>query len=214
MYCKKGIHLFSFVIIFSITNPTFSQSEGSTKKFKYGINSSLLFNSDLYFNDGLLFSSCFTIDKGRHSIETGPLWWKDKLDDSSPFRGVIVTYKYDPFVINKNLQFYVLLDLLYTFERNRYTEQINFYPDIPKNEEYTAEIDLFWNKLATQIGYGISYKVYKGFYLFQSFSLGIEFFNYQNSTQIQENSSLSYTYSNNESGTSHILKIGLGYKLK
>ena len=189
--------------------------ESNDTKIVLGVNVSYFTTPELYFNNGIAFTTAISVRKIQHSLLLGPVWWIDKNEDVNVFRGLMLTYKYFPHKSRKRLNFYFIYDIAYLYERKEWDTQLHFYPQIPINQVYNVTITTKWQSLINQVGYGFNLNIYKGFYITQSFGLGIEFYNYSSNTEVKEDANLSYkNLSGNifsENGASSFLKIGIAY---
>jgi len=190
--------LIAIFILAFLSFPGYSQSDTTNKqkanRLTFGTNISYFTDPDLYFNDGFAFTTSLAINKQKHSISIGPVWWFDKNQDVSIFRGGMASYQY---FLNKNqkrINFYFIYDLAYTYEKNQWDTLMHFYPVLPINQTYDVTVTTKWQSVINQFGYGFNLNIYKGFYLNQSFSLGIEFYNYKSNQDVKDDTSLSSEY--------------------
>ena len=155
--------------------------------------------------------SSITFKRKKHYVHLGPLWWLDKIKNVNVFRGFNISYEFFPFKKNKLINFYFLYDFIFLYENNSWNTTMRFYPQKPITDEYEVDIQTKWRSFKNQLGYGFNLSIYKGLYLNQSFSIGLELYDYQSTSTVPEAMELSSSYSNSGSGTSNYLKIGLGY---
>jgi hypothetical protein len=188
-----------------------AQEDSIHSKGSLGLGISYLANTELYFNDGHLLSTVAIYRKQKSYFHIGPLWWIDKNERDQAFRGVNFSYGYFPMNDHRVLNFYFTYDLYYQYEKHTWHTQLQFYPERPLNDYYSATIETKWFSFRNQLGYGINIILFKGLYLSQSFSIGIEFYKYRHQTTILRDQSLSSRNSNSGNGTSSYLKFGLGY---
>ena len=208
------------IFILAFSNFTgYSHSDTTSKeganRLTFGTNISYFTALELYFNDGFAFATSFVIIKQKHSLFIGPVWWFDKNQDVSMFRGGMVSYQYFPRKDRGRINFFFIYDLVYTSEKNQWDTLMHFYPMLPINQVYDVTVTTKWQSMINQVGYGFNLNIYKGFYLNQSFSLGIEFYNYKSKADVKDDPGLSSEYSTGSifsgSNANSVLKIGFGY---
>lgn len=184
----------------------------------FGFNAAHLVEPDFFYKDGVVFTTSLTLSLKQHFISAGPIWWFDKNRDVSIFRGGIISYHYYPCPSKKNINFHFLYDLTYTYEKQQWDTLMDFYPELSKSQTYNATVNIRWQSLANQVGYGFTLNIYNGFYLNQSFSFGIEFYNYRSKTEVHDAPVLSGEYTTgsifSRSNASSFLKIGIGYQFE
>lgn len=183
-------------------------------KLKFGVQVSYINDGELYFNDGAEFASSVTFRYKKHLAQIGPIWWFDKNKDVDVFRGLIISYQFFPKELSKTLNFYFLYDLSYTFENGEMQSKAHFYPTHPINEIYNINTSTSWQTLSNHVGYGFRVNVFKGLYIDQNFSLGIEIHRYTSENEVVEDPSLSYNFKSSGHGTNMFLKLGIGYNFK
>jgi len=194
----------------SQTDSSLSNTKNGNKP-TLGLNISYFTEPDLYFNDGFAFPTLVSLNNEKYSLLLGPVWWIDKNENVSLFRGGMISYRYFAHKPNKYLNFFFIYDLVYLYEKTEIATQMHFYPQLPVNQIYNATNTIRWHSLINQVGYGFKVNIYDGFYINQSFSLGIEFYGYRSETDVVEDPSLSSEYSSGGNGTSSFLTIGFGY---
>ncbi len=181
------------------------------KKAVWGCQANYFNNFDLNFKAGIGFSTSVLLKKQNHTFAIGPMWWIDKNYEVNTFRGGIFSYQYFPNKHNKRIHFYFIYDLAYTFEKSGWDRNMRYGPNTYYNVSYKTS----WHSLKNQLGYGFNVNIYKGLYLTQGMSIGVEYYNTNSETKVKENPSLSSTYSSGNifsgSGTSSFLKLGIGY---
>ena len=195
------------------TETTISSTENKSKP-SFGLNLSYFTPPDLYFNNGFAFPTQLSLNTPKYTLLLGPVWWIDKNSDVSVFRGGMISGRYFSHKLGKRLNFYFLYDLVYLYENTEWATQMHFYPQLPVNQTYDATLTTKWRSVSNQFGYGFRINIYEGFYINQSFSIGIEFYSYQSETDIIEDPSLSSEHASGGNGTSSFLKIGFGYDFK
>ena len=208
------------LIFFSIVQFAFPQTDSiSTKKnapikLTYGFAFCYLPSTDLNQVTGNTYSTSGVINISQHCILIGPLWWTDQFKQSNIFRGGILSYQYYPHDKNSKINFYFIYDMLYNFENDEWTKNMQF----DANNYYDVKFNGFWQSMKTMIGYGFNVKVYKGFYISNSISIGVEFYNYSSKTIVSGAPNLSSTYSSGnifqDSRSCGMIKLGIGYHLK
>ena len=207
---KKIIYLFLSSTLFS-----YAQTEKNTdnKKITVGINSSFFSNFELDFNPGYEFSTQLTLQKNKSKFSIGPVWLLCKVYDINNFRGGIFSYQYFP-VQNKKFNFYLIYDLSFTAERNAWQR----YMEYDNGKFDWIKFNSRMNYLKNQFGYGFTMKIYNGFYLNQSMSLGLEYYNYYTNSETSNNPKLSAVYKSgnifSNSGTCSFLRLGIGYNFE
>ncbi|MFA4851085.1 MAG: hypothetical protein WC868_05510 [Bacteroidales bacterium] len=209
------MYIFLFTNLFG-----FSQSDSSStlknedKKVIFCADISYYTNFDLNFKDGFSFTTAAVIKNDKHSISVAPVWWIDKNRKANFFKGGMLSYKFSPSNRNKQINFYFIYDLVYTFEKNKWDKNMEYSP----KQFYNVSFISRWHSLKNQVGYGFELNIYKGFYVNQSMSVGIEFYNYKSKTDVKDNASLSSEYSSGNifSNVSPcgFLKIGIGYNFE
>lgn len=187
------------------------KSSEKNKQLTFGANLSHFTNFNLNYTDGFSFVTSGVVNKGKCSISLGPIWWIDRNNYVNFFRGGMLSFQYYPDKTKRRINFYFINDFSYSFEKyhwNRNMKTINY------TQYYNVEFKSFSQSLQEQIGYGINVKIYKGFYVNQSMTIGFEFYNYQSTTTVIEDPSLSSEYSTGNifsaSETKGYLKIGIG----
>jgi hypothetical protein len=208
-----------FVYLLLLTNLSgFAQSDSllkkENKKIIFGTNLSYCPNFDLSFNDGFLFATGAVIKKDKHSISLAPVWWADKNRDVNFFKGGMLSYQFFPYKNRKRTNFYFIYDLAFTFVKDDWEKNMEYFP----KQFYDVTFQSRVHSLKNQIGYGFNVNIYKGFYINQSMSIGVEFYNFTSKTVVKDNPSFSSEYSSgnifSSSNTCGFLKIGVGYNFE
>lgn len=180
---------------------------------KWGLQANYFNNFDLNFKAGVLLSTSVTAQKNKSQFAIGPMWWADNNYKADIFRGAIFSYQYSPFVTNSKINFYFIYDLVYTYQKTGWDKSVQY-----GNTYYNVSYKTNWHSLKNQVGYGFNVNLYKGLYITQSMSIGIEYYNTGSKTEVKDNPSLSNTYSSGNifsgSGTSSFLKFGIGYNFE
>jgi len=165
------------------------------------------------FKNGYLFSTSLVLTKKHNVLSLGPMWWIDKNKKVNLFRGGIISYHFFPYC-EKKLKFCFVYDLIYNFEINKWNKDMNYEPGIMYNVDYKDK----WQSIKNQVGYGFQWNFYKGLYLYNIFSLGIEFYSYSSKTIVLGKPELSYVYANNNifanNQICNVLKFGIGYNFE
>jgi len=208
------ISIFCLALLAHSQTDTAISNNESGSKLAFGVNISYFTAPELYFNDGFAFTSSLSVNKNKHTLLLAPVWWIDKNEDVSVFRGGLLAYQYFPHKPRKRINFYFIYDLAYLYEKKEWDTQIHFYPQKPINQVYNAIVTTKWRALVNQFGYGFNLRLFKGLYLNQSFSIGMEFYSYKSETDVKEDSSLSSEYASGGNGASSFLKIGFGYNFE
>lgn len=207
---------FILITVLCLSNALFGQKETintvpDSSKYNLGFQVTYITNSEMYFNDGALFATSFNLNFEKHLFQFGPLWWFDKNEPTNTFRGVIFSYQFFPLKTNRTLNFYFLYDLVYSFEKTSWESEMQFNPPHPSNELFHVYSSTRWNSLINQIGYGFRVNVFKGLYIDQNFSLGLEVYKYESENIVPADPSLSTTYRSSGHDTNMFLKLGIGY---
>ncbi len=207
--------LILFLSILSFAQPdSITTTTDKNKRTSLGVNISHFTNFNLNYTDGFSFVSAVVISKRNYSIALGPIWWLDRNNYVNFFKGGMLSFQLYPNKTNKRINFYFIDDLSYTFEKYNWEKQIDLTP----NKYYDVSFKSTWHALENQTGYGFNFRVYKGFYINQSMTIGFEFYNYTSKTIVKDNPSMSSEYSTGNilsgSNTKGYLKIGLGYNFK
>ncbi|MDZ4757177.1 MAG: hypothetical protein SGJ10_03430 [Bacteroidota bacterium] len=212
MLKKIYILLFSLLIGFF----TFAQIVNYPAKkieIQHGFSANYFTNSELNFKSHNHFSTNFSLSKSNQIFSIGTIFGSTKNDNLNFFKGGIFSYQYFPNKTNKRFNFYFIYDFIYTFEKSGWEREMQFSGN---NEHVTFNSP--WHSLKNQVGYGFNVNIYKGFYLTQSMSIGIEYYNFVSKTVVKNQPQLSSTYSSGNifsgSGTSSLLKLGMGYHFK
>jgi len=184
------------------------------KKIVFGANISYYPSLDLAFNDGFSFTTGAVIKNNKHLISIAPVWWVDKNRNVNFFKGGMLSYQFYPYKNRKRIDFYFIYDLAFTFVKDEWERNMEYFP----KQFYDVSFKSRLHSLKNQIGYGFNINIYKGFYINQSMSIGVEFYNYISKTVVKDNPSFSSEYSSGNifsgSNTCGFLKIGVGYNFE
>lgn len=214
MYLRLVIINILFLAVLSGFAQSDSLLKKQNKKINFGANIAYCPNFDLAFNDGFLFTTGAIIKKDKHSISLAPVWWIDKNIDVNFFKGGMLSYQFYPYKNQKRTNFYFIYDLLFTYEKDEWEKNMEFFP----KQFYDVSFKSNVHSLKNQVGYGFNINICKGFYISQSMSVGVEFYNYTSKTVVKDNPNLSSEYSNgnifSHSNTCGFLKIGIGYNFE
>jgi hypothetical protein len=209
------------IYMFLFTNLSgFAQSDSvsiikkENKKMTLGANISYFINFDLSFKDGFSFTTAAVLIKANHLISIAPVWWIDKNRNANFFKGGMLSYQFFPNKNRKRINFYFIYDLVFTFEKNEWEKNLEYNPQ----QYYDVSFKSIWHSLKNQAGYGFNINICKGFYINQSMSVGIEYYNYTSKTDVKGNPNLTSKYSSgnifSNSGACSFLKIGVGYNFE
>jgi hypothetical protein len=209
------INIFVLSCLFSFAqSDSISISKKESNKMTFGANILYFVNFDLSFKDGFLFATSAVIKNDKQSISIAPLWWIDKNKSTNFYKGGMLSYQFYPNGNRKSINFYFIYDLLYTFEKNEWERNMEYFP----NQFYNVSFKSISNSMKNQVGYGFNINICRGFYINQSMSFGVEFYNYISKTIVKDNPSLSSEYSSgnlfSHTNASSFLKIGIGYNFK
>lgn len=128
--------------------------------------------------------------KTRHTLGIGPVlsFFRSK---TKTFRGISGHYEYCPFSYSEKLSFGVRYSLAYTFQKTHYDEFMEWSP----GQFYSTSFKSEWHALDNYIGYTLKIRLYRNLSLENSLGFGVQFYNYNTSTDIAENKTLSWSYS-------------------
>lgn len=214
---KEGV--FFLVFYFAITSATFSLDSLSTSKihptrYVLGFEISCLNKAELEFNDGVTFVPEFLVEKTRHTLGIGPVLSFFSDQKTKTFRGISGHYEYCPFSYSEKLSFGVRYSLAYTFQKTHYDEFMEWSP----GQFYSTSFKSEWHALDNYIGYTLKIRLYRNLSLENSLGFGVQFYNYNTSTDIAENKTLSWSYSSgnifSKSESSSLFVIGLRYDFR
>jgi hypothetical protein len=204
--------IFIAFLLSSVSFQTYSQTDSSySQKIKFGVNISAMPEINFNLNDGIDLATQAIATKGKISILAGFVWKVNANKDENFFRGGMLSLRYFPLKCSKRLSFYFLYDLSFVFQTNQSSRYVKYDPATYYNVDFSSTIQTLRN----QIGYGFIFKVYKKLFVSQSFSIGVDCYNYHSTTTVKENPALSEKYSsggifsNNEA--SNVFKIGIEY---
>ncbi len=211
----KGIAATIFLTIFNLMAYSQDDTPGKTEnKLKFGVNVSAMPDLSFEFKNGVHLSTQFIASKNKISILFGPVWWVYKNKDTNKFKGGSISLRYFPQKMSRTLNFYFMYDLDYFLQTNEWSRYMQYTPSVSYNVDFKSKIQTLRN----QVGYGFILKLYKGLFFTQSLSFGMDCYNYNSTTTVIENPSLSENYSSgnifSNTHASSTLKAGIEFHFK
>lgn len=207
------IHLFiiSYLSGYSQTD-SLPALKNRNKKITYEACVLYFYGLDMNTVSGTSFTTAAIIKMSGHSLLLGPVWWLNSFKDANKFRGVLCSYRYSPDKTMRLIHFYFIGDLIYSYEKYEWAKYLKY----DANNYYNIEYKEKWQSLQILGGYGVDIKLYKGFYVSNSMSVGIEFYNYRSHTNVIDVPALSSSYVTGniftDSRKSTLMKVGIGYR--
>lgn len=184
------------------------------ERYLFGFEISYLNKAELKFNDGGTFATEFLLEKSRHTFGLGPVLRFFSDQKTNTFRGISGHYEYYLFSYSEKLTFGVRYSLAYTYQKTHYDEYMEWSP----GQFYSTSFRSEWQALDNHIGYTLKIRLYRNISLENSLGFGIQFYNYNATTDIAENKSLSWSYSSgnifSKSESSSLFVVGLRYDFR
>jgi hypothetical protein len=199
-------YIFLLAILFNQFIQINAQTNDSTSKSSFGINTSFIAEgSD---NGGIFFSPTLVYNYNHQTFIIGPAF---SLDDAYSGYGLEFTYK---IITNPGKVFNFFFFNHFTFHY-LYRNQTSYFEVYPANGTYTIESGNYWDKdyqFNDEIGYGFNLKIFKGLYLNQYIGIGIS--NEKQEQGFNDNTNPSNSYVNHgsyELNASLFVNLGIGY---
>jgi len=210
----RAIGIFIFLIISFKVNGQNNNEEIKLSKYRPELGISYLYGFDMNTVNGNAILTSAAIRTTKNSFQIGALWWLDHYKSENTFRGMLGSYKYYPSGNNGKINFSFVGDLIYSYEKNQWAKFIQYDNAHFYHIDYKGK----WNSLQTLVGYGVNIKLYKSLFFTNSMTIGLEFYNYSSTTNIEEAPQLSTNYKSGsifkDSRKNGMMRIGLSYLLK
>lgn len=212
----KSRILQTFILLILLTTKAYPQNELTDKASEvpkavnFGINLSYtapLPTRVVAATPGLV------LNLNKFSFLIGPRTYlsNNTFDKSKHLRGIQVSCKFFPngITYEKRFNFYFLYDLAYSSIITESNHTVYYHPDL---QHYISNCTSTINYTTNFIGYGFQLNIVEGFYINQSFGLGIRIYNDKLVTIVPDKPILSEEVTSSEEPSfDGMIRLGLGY---